>query len=86
MILEALAAREARRTALRLFGRALLHRELRIGTLLPNGAPEHIREAKEYLSCKFNKHSLCLTQREIAQLTGYTPETVCKKQPMELCG
>ncbi len=70
---------EAHRPVLRLFGEALLHRERRLGTLLAPGSPERIQETRAYLCQKFNGYAPPLTQRELAQLTGYTPETVCKR-------
>ena len=76
--------REAPRPVLRLFGEALLHREHRIGTFLAPGSPERIQETREYLRRKLNGYVPPLTQRELAQLTGYTPETVCKKQAAKL--
>lgn len=54
---EVLAAYEARHAILQLFGQALLHRDLRIGTLLTPGAPERIRETWAYLQRKFHSSS-----------------------------
>jgi|GEM_PF-5061117 len=77
---ELLGERASHRAALQLFGRMLLHKDLRIGMLLSNGAPERIRAAKAYLQYKFSGDLPPLTRRELAQFVGCTPETVCKRK------